>query len=325
MSTVGGDLAAACAPLAVGTRSGFDESLFHGAAVAVGADGSVTASVGDPTVPIYPRSALKPLQATAMVELGLELPDDLMAIVCASHDGAEMHLEAVTRVLRAFDLDVTDLGNTASYPLAESANLAARRAGVPASPLQQNCSGKHAGMLATCRLNGWPLEDYLEPGHPLQVAITASIRRHGSCVHHVGIDGCGAPTHVLALDDLARSFAALARSRSSVVSSMVARPDLVGGPTRDVTIWMRAVPGLVAKDGADGVMAAALPDGRAFAVKVAGGHDGARQAATVQGLRAIGVDVDRVAADAVAAVRPVVLGHGREVGSIEGLAWGGPP
>jgi L-asparaginase II len=311
----------AFAPLAVGVRSGFDESLYHGAAVAIGADGSIIASVGDPTVPIYPRSSLKPLQATAMVELGLALPDHLLAIVCASHDGAAPHLDAVSTVLDLFDLEVGDLRNTPSYPLDDATSLAARRAGVAASSLQQNCSGKHAGMLATCRINGWPVESYLASEHPLQVAITQSMERHGSRVHHVGVDGCGAPTHVLALDDLARSFAAIARSDSTVPASMVARPDLVGGPTRDVTIWMRAIPGLMAKDGADGVVGAALPDGRAFALKVASGHDGARRAAIAQGLRTLGLDVDRIAATAVARTRPVVFGHGCDVGSIVALEW----
>ena len=101
------------------------------------------------------------------------------------------------------------------------------------------------------------------------MAITASIEQHGAPVDHVGVDGCGAPTHAIGLADLARSFASIARSQSAVARSMSARPDLVGGRERDVTRWMTALPGLVVKDGADGVMAGAFPDGRAFAVKIA--------------------------------------------------------
>ena len=174
-------------------------------------------------------------------------------------------------------------------------------------------------MLATCRINGWPTDDYLHFDHPLQVAITASIEKHGAPVDHVGIDGCGAPTHVIGLADLARSFAAIARSQSDVARSMSARPDLVGGHARDVTRWMAALPGLVMKDGADGVMAGAFPDGRAFAIKIASGVDGARQVAAGQALRVLGVPVDDLAGQVPDS--PRVLGHGTEVGRIEALAW----
>lgn len=311
----------AFAPLAVATRSGFEESLFHGAAVALGPDGSIIASVGDPSLPIYPRSALKPMQATAMVELGLSLSDDLMAIVCASHDGCSFHTDVVEHVLAEFDLTTADLRNTPSHPLDVDARDAAVRDGRPPTSLAQNCSGKHAGMLATCRINGWSLADYLEPDHELQRAVTGSIEAHGSAVHHMGIDGCGAPTHVIALVELARAFAQIAAAPTGVAQAMRARPDLVAGPCRDTTMWMRALPGLVLKDGADGVMAGALPDGRAFALKVAGGVDDARRAATAQALRVLGVDVDGSLAGVLGATQPVVLGHGREVGRVESLPW----
>ncbi len=256
-----------------------------------------------------------------MAELGLVLPDHLMAIVCASHDGCDIHTAAVQHVLALFDLDESDLRNTPSHPYNAGARDDAIRKGIEPSPLRQNCSGKHAGMLATCRVNGWSIADYLEAEHPLQVGITESIERHGAPVHHVGIDGCGAPTHVIALDDLARAFAGIATAHADVADSMTARPELVGGRARDVTRWMQAVPGLVAKDGADGVMAGALPDGRAFALKVAGGSDGARQAATGEALRVLGVDVDGALGDTLAATRPIVSGHGLEVGRIDALAW----
>ena len=230
-------------PIAFSTRSGFDESLYHGAAVALGADGTTIASLGDPEIAVYPRSSLKPMQATAMVELGLALPDDLLAIVCASHDGTAMHTAAVLEVLATVGLDESALRNTPSFPLEEAARIDAERRGEGPTSLHQNCSGKHAGMLATCCVNGWPIDDYLELEHPLQVAITASIEQHGAPVDHVGVDGCGAPTHAIGLVDLARSFASIARSQSAVAPSMSARPDLVGGRERDVTRWMTALAG----------------------------------------------------------------------------------
>ena len=306
-------------PIAFSTRSGFDESLYHGAAIAIAPDGTTIAALGDPDVAVYPRSSLKPLQATAMAECGLVLPGDLLAIVSASHDGTAMHTAAVLDVLATVGLDESALRNTPSYPLEEAARTDALRRGEGPTALHQNCSGKHAGMLATCCINGWSIDDYLHVDHPLQVAITASIEEHGAPVEHVGVDGCGAPTHAVGLADLARSFAAIARSQSDVARSMTARPDLVGGHERDVTRWMVALPGLVMKDGADGVMAGAFPDGRAFALKIASGVDGARQSATGQALRVLGIPVDDLAGRVPGG--PRVLGHGDEVGRIEALPW----
>jgi L-asparaginase II len=102
---------------------------------------------------------------------------------------------------------------------------------------------------------------------------------------------------------------------------MTARPDLVAGPARDTTVWMHAIEGLVAKDGADGVMAGALPDGRAFALKIASGEDGARRAVTAQALRELGIEVDDAFRSALNETRPIVLGHGAEVGAIDPLPW----
>lgn len=304
---------AAFAPIAVATRSGFDESLHHGAGVALDVDGSVTAGVGDPNLVVYPRSCLKPLQAHAMLELGLTLPDELLAVACASHDGAPMHLEAVLGILDSFGLAESDLQNTPSHSLCDP------HAQAPPTSLQQNCSGKHAAMLATCFINAWPIDTYLESDHPLQVAITERITELGCTVAHVGVDGCGAPTHAIGLDELAGAFSKL--SGESVGRAMRAHPALVGGTERDVTLWMQAVPGLMAKEGAAGVMAASMQDGRAFAFKIASGSDPARQAVTPQALRTIGVEVDGDAAETLERVVVPMLGHGREVGRIEPLGW----
>ncbi len=309
------------APIAVATRSGLEESVHHGVGVAIDSDGTVLAAVGDPDLVVYPRSCLKPMQANAMVGLGLQLADDQLAVACASHDGSALHLGAVRSILSRYDLAETDLANTAGRPYGTSARAGARVAGVEPSPLQHNCSGKHAAMLATCRINGWPIDGYLELDHPLQVAITAGIESLGAVVSHVGVDGCGAPTHAIALADLARAFATLAAPESVVGRAMSSHPSMVGGPTRDVTLWMRAVPTLVAKEGAAGVMAAGLADGRAIAFKVAAGGDAARQVVVAEALRSAGVDVDATAASTVEHVEVPVLGHGRRVGLVEPLEW----
>ena len=313
--------AGAVAPIATATRSGFEESVHHGAGVALGPDRVTRATVGDPDLVVYPRSCLKPLQAQAMIDAGLVLDDEQLAVACASHDGSGPHLDAVRSILARYGLDESDLHNTPSRPHGDAARDQARRAGLGPTSLQQNCSGKHAAMLATCRVNGWPTEDYLEVEHPLQMAITAGIRSVGADVHHVGVDGCGAPTHALTLRALAAAFGRLAEPGSPVARAMTAHPTLVAGPTRDVTLWMEAVPTLIAKDGAAGVMAAALADGRAVAFKVADGSDSARQAIVPEALRAVGVDVDGIAPATVQRVAVPVLGHGERVGQIDALEW----
>ena len=305
----------AFAPIAVATRSGFDESLHHGAGAVLDADGTLQAHVGDPRLVIYPRSSLKPMQAHAMVALGLDLPDELLAVACASHEGSPRHLDAVRAILARYRLDESKLQNTPGHALCDHHHEH------PATSLQQNCSGKHAAMLATCVVNGWPTETYLDMDHPLQVAITATIGDLGCVVHHVGIDGCGAPTHALALDELAAAYARLASTGAPVARAMMAYPEMVGGPDFEATLWMRAIPGLMAKEGAAGVMAMALVDGRALAFKIADGSGLARQAVIPQALRVLGVDVDATAAATRDRTVVAMLGHGREVGRIDPLDW----
>jgi len=309
------------APIAVAARSGLEESIHHGAGVAIDATGTIRASIGDPDLVVYPRSCLKPMQAHAMLGAGLELDDRQLAVACASHDGSPDHLDAVRSILGRYDLAESDLQNTPSRPSGAVARAAARTAGIEPSSLQQNCSGKHAAMLATCRINGWSIDDYLDGRHPLQVAITQGIESLGAVVDHVGTDGCGAPTHAFSLRELAAAFARLAAPGSAVSSAMTTHATLVGGPTRDVTLWMHAVPTLIAKEGAAGVMAAGLADGRAVAFKVADGSDSCRQAVVVEALRGAGVEFDATAARTAETVAVPVLGHGHPVGRIEPIEW----
>jgi L-asparaginase II len=316
-------------PAVVATRSGVRETVHWAAAVGLAADGSLAVALGNPEALVYPRSSMKPLQAAAMVQLGLALPPDQLALACASHDGAPMHIAGVRRLLEAFGLDESALANVAGLPLdPAAADDVVRRGGGPTS-LQMNCSGKHAAMLATCLVNGWPADaSYLSPEHPLQRAITAALPAWtGVPAAHIGVDGCGAPAHVLTLVGLARAYRAIATGAAGapVRAAMTAHPELVGGPTRDVTVLMRSIPGLVAKDGADGVYAAALPDGRAVALKIADGSARARVPVLVAALALLGVDVGAVPE---ATWRIPVLGHGHPVGDLRPfgpLATAWPP
>lgn len=320
MTAVTGD---AFAPIVVVDRNGVDESLHVGAGVALDSDGVVSSSVGDPDVEIYPRSVLKIFQANAMVRNGLDIPQRLLAMVTASHSGERPHLDAVRELLDRFDLGPSDLENTAALPYGEAARHDAIAGGVSPSSLMQNCSGKHAAMLATCRVNDWSINGYLARTHPLQVAICAEIDRlvGHAAIRSVGVDGCGAPTHVLALRDVALGASALARERSAVLDAMQAYPKLVGGVDRDVTLWMEHIPGLAVKEGAAGVMMAARRDGSAGALKIADGSDVARRCATVELLRQLGVDVDGEFAPVVHMVRAHALGHGQPVGTFRAVAW----
>ncbi|NCZ91125.1 MAG: asparaginase, partial [Actinobacteria bacterium] len=244
--------------LAVTTRSGRDESIHHGAVVALNPDGSIAFAAGDPSLPIFPRSSTKPIQATAMVASGLNLPPRLLALVCASHDGRAEHLAGAREILASANLTEAALANTADYPLDDDAAHAAIASGLAKSPLQMNCSGKHSGMLATCVHNGWAHDaSYLHVDHPLQRRITEMVpEMTGEEAAHIAVDGCGAPAHAISLVGLARAFrlAATAPEGSParvVGDAMRANPKMVGGPTRDVTLLMEGVSGLVAKDGAE--------------------------------------------------------------------------
>ncbi len=304
-------------------RNGHVESQHFGAVVALNSDGSVAFSVGDPSAIVFPRSSMKPLQATAMVDAGLSLPPRLLALACASHDGRPEHLAAAREILAIAGLNETSLGNLQDYPLDEPAREQALRNGKQRTSLQMNCSGKHAAMLATCVAAGWPTDvSYLSPDHPLQQRITDMIPSlAGEPAAHIAVDGCGAPAHALSLIGLARAFRSIAVATSGtaahqVATAMMSHPQMVGGPTRDVTRIMQGVPGLMAKDGAEAVFAVALRDGRAVALKISDGANRARPPVMRAALERLGVDLENV--DPATWDSPV-WGHGRRVGLCEAV------
>ena len=318
--------------VAVTTRNGIDESYHYGSVVVLGRSGEVEFTVGNPDIEIYGRSSNKPMQAVAMVRAGLDVPSELLALVCASHSGTPHHLSGVRALLALGGFDPDSLANTKDYPLDDAAAHDVVRAGGPKTALQMNCSGKHAGMLLTCRHNRWACDaSYLSPDHPLQRRVTDTIDELAGVDHtHIGVDGCGAPAHVLALSGLARAVRAIAIGGSAaeraVFEAMTTHPFNVGGPDRDVTGFMQAIPGLVAKDGAEGVYVAALPDGRAVALKVADGGDRARPSVLAAALAGLGVDV----LPARPAWSVTINGHGQPVGIVRpsqplaawsGMAW----
>jgi L-asparaginase II len=308
--------------LAEVVRSGFVEGVHRGSVVGLAADGSLTLSVGDPDAPMFPRSANKPLQAAAMLEAGLDLQGELLALAASSHSGEPFHLDGVRAVLAVAGLDVDALRTPPDWPYDPAAARSWVRAGHDAERVAHNCSGKHAAMLLTSVVNGWDTATYLDPQHPLQVHLRETLQEYaGARIVATGVDGCGAPLYALPLTALATAVRSCVVApdgtpRRRVVDAMRAHPEWVGGTERDVTALMRGVDGLVAKDGAEGVGVAAVADGRAVAVKVDDGAGRARQVVTAQALLSLGVDAAVVRAQTTCDL----YGGGEVVGAVRAVA-----
>jgi L-asparaginase II len=304
--------------LAEVVRSGLVEGRHRGSLVAVDPAGKVLFAYGHTTSAMFPRSCNKPLQAAAMVRLGLDLPPDLLALACASHSGEPFHVEGVRRMLAGAGLDESALQTPPDWPLDIAAHEHAIRAGLQQAPVLMNCSGKHAAMLATCALRGWDTASYRDPTHPLQAAIAATFAElTGEPVGAVGVDGCGAPLFATSLYALARAFwqlqtAADGTAEARVAAAIRTYPEHVSGTTRDEARLLRALPGSIGKAGAEACYAVALPDGTAVALKIDDGGARARPVVMAAALRALGVDspvLDDLA-------NPPVLGGGRRVGAV---------
>jgi len=262
------------AVLAEYIRDGVVESEHRGFLAALNADGSILKSLGDVETKIFPRSTIKCAQASAMVRSGLDLEPRLLALAQSSHSGAQMHLDGVREILASVGLAESALQCALDRPLGD----AERRAWGENPPTQiaMNCSGKHAAMLATCVKNGWPIENYLEASHPLQLAIRSELEElAGEKISLTSTDGCGAPLFLLSLIGLARAVREITIStdpvHQRVMSAARAFPEMVGGIGRHNTEMMQQVPGLFMKDGAEAVNVCSLIDGRTFVFKVSDG------------------------------------------------------
>ncbi|MGN9787061.1 asparaginase [Nonomuraea sp. ZG12] len=186
-------------------RSGFVESRHQARMLTLDAAGRPVEAHGAVHVPASPRSSMKPLQALGMLRAGLGLSGELLALACASHAGEPYHVEGVRKILAGAGLDESALRCPEDYP--------EDRAVTDRGRVYMNCSGKHAAMLATCVQNDWPLATYLEPPHPLQRAIRATVEElTGERMVASGVDGCGAPLFFVSMLGVARAFAALALS-----------------------------------------------------------------------------------------------------------------
>jgi L-asparaginase II len=299
------------AVLAEYVRDGFVESVHRGYLLALNADGSTNLSLGNSEQLIFPRSCVKSIQGAAMVRAGLKLEPRLLALGCSSHSGSAEHLSAVREILALAKLDESALQCMLDKPLGEED----RRAwgDKPPTRISMNCSGKHAAMLLTCVTNGWPIENYLDPAHPLQVAIKSEIEAlAGEAITLTSTDGCGAPLFLMSLAGLARAIRAITLStdevHQAVMSASRAFPEMVAGKGRLTTQMMEAVPGLYMKDGAEAVEVASMVDGRTLVFKVADGSLRPFRVLVHAGLQRLGIDSPYEAEN--------VLGGDRVIGAI---------
>lgn len=311
--------------LAIVERNGWAESRHLGAAVVVNADGTVVTELGDARASIFPRSTVKPFQTLAVMRAGVPLRGAHVALASASHVGSLEHQSAVLDMLHLAGLDESALQCPTAWPKhSESRIEMARTTGEP-NRLAFNCSGKHAAFLMACVENDWPIENYLDPKHPLQQAILQTIEEvTGSSLANVAVDGCGAPVPAIELLGLARATSMLAAApgnkasdarAATIATAMLDYPWAVQGHGEENTVVMEELE-VIAKLGAEGVLILGAPNGTACAVKML---DGNGRAATLVGLTLL-ANAGAVSADAVRDVLPKVvpevLGGGKPEGRL---------
>ena len=326
--------------LAETTRGGIVESVHDGVIAVVDVAGRLVASVGDPETVVFYRSSAKPFQAIPLVESGAAdrfgLTERELALACASHSGQPHHQDEVRAMLAKLGLTEAALqcGCVVPYDPDEGARVAAGL--VPLSPLQCDCSGKHAGMLAACLQRGEPTETYLDPGHPLQQAILtimAEVMRVPRESVALGTDGCSLPTFGAPVRAFAASWATLAaperapagagREHAAALArlgrAMLAAPENVAGDGQFVTDLMRLGEGrVIAKSGAEGLICLALPEaGLGVAVRVRDGSFRTHPVVVAELLRQLGVGDPELPRRILEAHPPQLRNHnGRVVGEL---------
>lgn len=278
-------------------RGNVVESVHRGAAVVMDASGKVVLALGDTARPVFPRSAVKAIQALPLVETGAAdaygFGHAELALACASHSGEPRHAELAAAMLAKAGLDETALECGAHWPTSQSATVALARTGAEPSALHNNCSGKHSGFLCTCCHEGLDRHGYVGAGHPFQDMVRQAMQEVTGAEHgdaNRGTDGCSIPTYAVPLDSLALGFARMvtgqgfgperAKAARRLLEACMAEPFLVAGTDRADTRLMDMAPGRIfVKVGAEGVYCAALPElGLGIALKC---DDGAGRAAEV--------------------------------------------
>jgi L-asparaginase II len=306
------------AELAVVVRSGVVESRHFGSLLALDSDGVAVARLGSPDEQVLPRSTVKPLQALACLLAGAPLKGPELAIAGGSHTGEDAHVAVVRAMLERAGLDESALGCPEDWPEDSATRERMILAGEGRSRIRMNCSGKHAAMLLACAVNGWDTASYLDPQHPLQVLVRATVERvTGEKVEHDAVDGCGAPLFSTSLLGLATVFRTLVTAAEgtperAVADAMRAHPFFVGGDNHANSDSMALVPGLLAKGGAEGVIGMAAATGQAVSMKIIDGNPRATTLIALTVLGALGVDTS----DTATLTTLPILGGGVPVGEV---------
>lgn len=321
------------------TRANLVESAHEVAAFAGDAKGKARFSSGDVESPVYLRSSAKPFIAGAVIAAGARerfgLDDREIAVMAASHSGQLFHVNAVRSILRKIEMPEAALFCGAHLPYNERAAQALLQRGESPTAVDNNCSGKHAGILALCRIIGADTTTYLDPRNPAQRAILAFCARLSDDDPErwpIAVDGCGIPVYATSLRRAALAFARFAtldgvsdedaRALEIVRAAMLARPEYVAGTGEFDSELMRAGGGeIVSKGGAEGVHGvSALPQGFGYASKVADGAARARAPSSIAALRALGALREEQVEQLARFARPVVYNRaGRAVGEIRCL------
>ena len=332
-------------PLVEVTRGSIVESVHFGALVVVDSDGQVLSGWGDPQTITFLRSSAKPFQALPFVEMGgvekFGLSDKELAVMCASHSGMDEHVATVAGMQAKLGVSEKDLLCGTHTPGHEPTARALLLRGEQPAPNRHNCSGKHTGMLGHARLRQLPLEDYVNPAHPIQQTILQTFAEMCGLLPEeveVGIDGCSAPNFAVPLYNAAYAFARLAdpqhfsprrtQALQHIFRAMTSYPDMIAGPGRFDTQLMDVAGGsILSKGGAEGYQAMALAPGLlgkgalgvGITIKVSDGDftDRARTLVAVEILRQLGALSEEQAGRLVQfQPRPLYNYRKLEVGSI---------
>ena len=312
-------------------RNGLPESWHFGAAAVVTPEGRLVARLGDPAdlaAATFLRSAAKPFQILPLLLAGgaerFSLDDADLALICASHSGGEEHVARAAALLAKGGFTAGDLLCGAHPPFGREEARRLRRQGIAPTPLHNNCSGKHAGMLLACRHLGLAKEDYVSPDHPLQRLILARVAQATGVPAEqigLGVDGCSVPAFRLSVVAAARGYAALADPAAAglpadvaaairrAVAAMAARPEMIAGPGRFTTRLIATTGGrVVGKEGAEGFYGVAVrgPVALGIALKVADGGERCRDGAVLDLLRQMGSLAGAELADLADFYRPVL-------------------
>lgn len=322
------------APLLEVTRGAVVESLHVGSIAIVDATGRLVASVGDENTFTYPRSSAKPFQTLPLVEMGgvehFGLTERELALTCASHSGTDDHAQVAASIQKKIGVEEEQLLCGAHFPYYEPLAREMMRRDEKPTQNRHNCSGKHSGMLAQCRLRGLSTEDYINPQHPIQQTILRTFAEMCNFPVEqleIGMDGCSAPVFAAPLFNVAWGYARLcdptgletgrAAACRKITQAMTRHPDMVAGPERFDTIVMQRANGrIVAKAGAEGYQGMGLLPGAlgpgspalGIAFKIADGDQGqrARTIVAIELLRQLGaIGEEDVAAMDFLAARPV--------------------